>query len=262
MGFVGCSADVTEIKEAEQLMQSEAKRLELLVQQRTGNLQAAVGELEAFSYSVAHDVRAPLRALSGYAKALMREPALSSTGRSYVERIDRAARRMDRLTQEVLAYSHLSRAEFELHAVNVDKLTHDLVDEYPNLAAHREHIHIESPLLSAMGHESLLTQALTNLLGNACKFAREGMKLKVVVRTEAMDGDMRIWVEDNGIGIAPEHRSRLFKLFGRIHPEQKFGGTGVGLAIVMKAAERMGGSAGFESELGKGSRFWVQLRKA
>jgi signal transduction histidine kinase len=83
----------------------------------------------------------------------------------------------------------------------------------------------------------------------------------VIVRTEAIDTDVWIWVEDNGIGIAPEHRNRLFKLFGRIHPEQKFGGTGVGLAIVMKAAERMGGAAGFESEVGKGSRFWLQLKK-
>jgi signal transduction histidine kinase len=90
----------------------------------------------------------------------------------------------------------------------------------------------------------------------------EGTKPRVVVRTEEIDGQVRIWVEDNGIGIAPEHKSRLFKLFGRIHPESKFGGTGVGLAIVMRAAERMGGSAGFDSEVGKGSRFWLQLQKA
>lgn len=262
LGFTGCSADVTDIKRAEQLMQSEAKRLELLVQQRTAKLQAALGELEAFSYSVAHDLRAPLRALSGYAKELADEAELSATGRSYAQRIDRAATRMDRLTQEVLAYSQLSRGEINLHAVNLDKLTHDLIEEYPNLAVHREEIVVRSPFLPVLGHEPLLTQALANLLGNACKFVNEGMKPQVVVWTEEVDGDVRIWVEDNGIGIAPEHRSRLFKLFGRIHPEQKFGGTGVGLAIVMKAAERMGGTAGFESEVGKGSRFWVQVKKA
>jgi PAS domain S-box-containing protein len=261
VGFVGCSADVTDIKRAEQLMQSEAKRLDTLVQQRTAKLQAAVGELEAFSYSVAHDLRAPLRALSGYAKALSEETSLSSAGRTYAQRIDRAATRMDRLTQEVLAYSQLSRSDVELHPVNLDKLTLDLIEEYPNLAAHREHIIIQSPLLPVLGHEPLLTQALANLLGNACKFVNEGANPKVIVRTEAMDSEVRVWVEDNGIGIAPEHRNRLFKLFGRIHPEQKFGGTGVGLAIVMKAAERMGGSAGFESEVGDGSRFWLQLKK-
>jgi PAS domain S-box-containing protein len=261
LGFVGSSADVTEIKHAEQLMQSEAKRLEALVQQRTAKLQTAIGELEAFSYSVAHDLRAPLRALSGYAKALSEEPALSTMGRTYAQRIERAATRMDRLTQEVLAYSQLSRSDVELHAVNLDKLIHELVEEYPNLAAHREDIHIQSPLLPVLGHEPLLAQALANLLGNACKFVSDGAKPKVVVRTEAIDNEARIWVEDNGIGIAPEHRNRLFKLFGRIHPEQKFAGTGVGLAIVMKAAERMGGSAGFESEVGKGSRFWLQLKQ-
>lgn len=261
LGFVGCSADVTDIKRAEQLLQSEAKRLEVLVQQRTAKLQTAVGELEAFSYSVAHDLRAPLRALSGYARELAEETGLSSTGRTYVQRIERAATRMDRLTQEVLAYSQLSRDDVQLHEVNLDKLAHDLVEEYPNLVAHREHISIQSPLLPVLGHESLLTQALANLLGNACKFVNAGTKPKVVVRTEAIDGAELVWVEDNGIGIAPEHRSRLFKLFGRIHPEQKFGGTGVGLAIVMKAAERMGGSAGFDSEPGQGSRFWLRLKK-
>jgi PAS domain S-box-containing protein len=260
LGFVGCSADVTDIKRAEQLMQSEAKRLEALVQQRTAKLQTAVGELEAFSYSVAHDLRAPLRALNGYARELIEEPSLSSTGRTYVQRIDRAATRMDRLTQEVLAYSQLSRAEIQLHEVNLDKLVHDLVEEYPNLVAHREHITIQSPLLPVLGHESLLTQAMANLLGNACKFVSEGTQPRIIVRTEATDGEIRIFVEDNGIGIAPEHRSRLFKLFGRIHPEQKFGGR-VGLAIVIKAAERMNGSVGLDSEPGKGSRFWVQLKK-
>ncbi len=261
LGFVGSSADVTDIKRAEQLLQSEAKRLEVLVQQRTAKLQTAVGELEAFSYTVAHDLRAPLRALSGYAKALSDETALSTTGRTYVQRIDRAATRMDRLIQEVLTYSQLSRADVQLHPVDLDKLVRELIEEYPNLAAHRESITIESPLLPVLGHEPLLAQALANLLGNACKFVNQGVKPKVLVRTQETDREVTIWVEDNGIGIAPEHMSRLFKLFGRIHPDQKFPGTGVGLAIVLKAAERMGGTAGFKSELGKGSRFWLQLGK-
>jgi len=253
--------DVTARKTAQELMQSEAKRLEVLVQQRTAKLQAAIGELEAFSYSVAHDLRSPLRALSGYARALLEDVALSPTGRTYVERIERAATRMDRLTQEVLAYSQLSRSEVQLHSVDLDKLTHELVDEYPDLAAHRAQITIRSPLLPVLGHEPLLAQALANLLRNACKFVREGVTPSVVVRTEEISGEVRIWVEDNGIGIAQEHRNRLFKLFGRIHPDKRFPGTGVGLAIVMKAAERMSGSAGFESEVGAGSRFWLQLQK-
>ncbi|HVK58827.1 MAG TPA: PAS domain S-box protein [Candidatus Kapabacteria bacterium] len=261
LGFVGSSTDVTEQMAAHELMQSEAKRLEVLVQQRTATLQAALGELEAFSYSVAHDLRAPLRAMSGYARALENEGTLSTTGRTYVQRIDRAATRMDRLTQEVLAYSQLSRTEVQLQPVNLEKLVNALIEEYPNLAAHQGHIVIRSPLLPVIGHEPLLTQALANLLGNACKFVNEGSEPNVLVRTEELDQEVRIWVEDSGIGIAPEHRSRLFKLFGRIHPEKKFAGTGVGLAIVSKAAERMGGSVGFDSEAGSGSRFWLQLKK-
>jgi signal transduction histidine kinase len=143
----------------------------------------------------------------------------------------------------------------------MDKLAHEIVEQYPELAAHCGQVQIRSPLLPVLAHESLLTQALSNLLNNACKFVAPRSEPRVVVRTEEMGEEIRIWVEDNGIGIAPEHRDRLFKIFGRIHPESKYEGTGIGLAIVKKASERMNGAAGFESEPGKGSRFWVQLRR-
>ncbi len=263
IGASKIARDITERKRAEELLQSEAKHLESLVQERTAKLKAMVGELEAFSYSVSHDLRAPLRAMAGYAKALLEEaPAqLSPQHRTYLERIQRAAERLDRLTQEILTYSQLSRAEIKLQPVNLDKLAHEIVEQYPELAAHCGHIQIHSPLLPVLAHESLLTQALSNLLNNACKFVAPGTEPKVVVRTEEMGEEIRIWVEDKGIGIAPEHRDRLFKIFGRIHPESKYEGTGIGLAIVKKVGERMEGTTGFESEPGKGSRFWMQLKK-
>jgi signal transduction histidine kinase len=210
---------------------------------------------------VAHDVRAPLRAMNAYAQELLKESALSSQGQTYLQRIQRAAARLDRLTQEVLTYSQLARAEINLQPIDLDKLVHQIVEQYPELTAHCEHIQIRSPLLPVLGHEGFLTQALANLLMNACKFVEPGSIPKIVVSTETLGEEVRIWVGDNGIGIAPEHKERLFKLFSRIHPEKKYEGTGIGLAMVKKAAERMGGTVGFESEPGKGSRFWIQLRR-
>lgn len=236
VGASKIARDITERKQAEELMQSEAKRLEVLVQQRTAKLQMALGELEAFSYSVAHDLRAPLRAMTAYAQLLLKETSLSPEGQEYLQRIQRAAERLDRMTQEVLGYSQLSRAEINLQPIDLDKLVRDIVEQYPELGAPECEIHIPSPLLPMLGHEGFLTQALANLLINACKFVEQGARPRVVVRTEAIGQEsVRLWVEDNGIGIAPEHRERLFKIFGRIHPEKKYEGTGIGLAIVKKA---------------------------
>lgn len=254
--------DITQRQQAEELMRSEATRLDLLVQQRTAKLLEVVGELEAFSYSVAHDLRAPLRAMSGYTRMLADEAGLSEGGRAHLDRIRRAADRLDRLTREVLSYSQLSRGELQLAPIDLDKLAHELVEQYPAIAAQRANIEIRSPLLAVSANESLLAQILSNLLINACKFVAPGATPKVVLRSEAIGEHVRIWVEDNGIGIEPRHQERIFKLFERIHPDHKYEGTGVGLAIVKKAAERMGGAVGFESEPGKGSRFWVQLKKA
>jgi PAS domain S-box-containing protein len=250
------------LREAHALLADKASHLEGLVQQRTARLQETVADLEAFSYTVAHDLRAPLRAMQGYAEVLVTQAStsLSPQHQNYLQRIQRAAARLDTLTREVLGYSQLSRREVTLQPVDLEKLLRDIREEYPQLRG-TDCIEIRSPLLAVLGHGGLLSQTLSNLLINACKFITPGKTPKVVVRTEEAGEQVRLWVEDNGIGIAPEHRDRLFKIFGRIHPDHKYEGTGIGLAIVKKAAERMGGTAGFESEVGKGSRFWVQLKK-
>ena len=121
---------------------------------------------------------------------------------------------------------------------------------------------IEGPLPPVLGNEALLTQCISNLLSNALKFVPPGTSPRVKIRAEALEGEVRVWFEDNGIGIAPENHSRIFRLFERIHPASHYEGTGIGLTIVRKAVERMGAHLGFESAPGKGSRFWIQLRKA
>lgn len=250
--------DITLQKQAEELMRSEARRLDALVDQRTAALRETIGELEAFSYSISHDMRAPLRAMQGYAQALLSDygDRLDAEARHYLDRIFRASNRLDLLIQDVLAYSRVAKGEIDLHPVDLEQLIDDIVASVPEF---QNAVVVERPLPPVIGHEAYLTQCVTNLLGNAVKFVRQNEPARVLVRSERLDGSVRIWFEDNGIGIDPSHHERIFQIFGQVHPEKKYGGTGIGLAIVRKAAQRMNGEVGVESELEQGSRFWLIL---
>ncbi|MCI0534648.1 MAG: ATP-binding protein [Verrucomicrobiales bacterium] len=238
--------------------------LERLVAERTAKLQETITELEAFSYSVSHDMRAPLRAMQGYAKVLLKDykDKLDSIATQYLDRISRASNRLDSLIQDVLAYSRVAKGEITLHPVDLERLMEDLLPNHPELQPPQARLLVEKPLHLVLGHEAYLTQCVTNLLGNAVKFVPAGVVPQIRVRTELLQGRVRVWVEDNGIGIDPSHHSRIFEIFGQVHPEKKYGGTGIGLAIVRKAVQRMGGEVGVESELGQGSRFWFMLNEA
>jgi PAS domain S-box-containing protein len=255
--MIGSMQDVTEQKRAEQ-------RLEAAVVERTARLRETIAELEAFSYSISHDMRGPLRAMQGYARALLEDagPRLSSAEQQYLSRIARAAQRLDRLIRDVLDYSRLAKTRVVLEPIDVEKLIDEIVQQYPALQSPEVQVDIETPLHTVLGHEVLLTQCLSNLLGNAVKFVAPGTSPRVRVRTEPCGQDVRLWVEDSGIGIAPHNHNRVFGIFQRINPDAAYEGTGIGLAIVRKAAERMVGEVGVESQLGAGSRFWIRLRKA
>jgi signal transduction histidine kinase len=131
--------------------------------------------------------------------------------------------------------------------------------ERPEFQEPRAGIRIDGPLKTVRGHEAYLTQCVTNLLDNAVKFVPAGRKPAVRIWSESIDGQVRLWIEDNGIGIAKEAQERVFGIFQRVHAESTYPGTGIGLAIVRRAVERMGGAVGVESEPGHGSRFWVRL---
>ena len=254
--------DITTRKQAEELMRSEATRLDALVQQRTARLQETVGELEAFSYSISHDMRSPLRAMQGYARALLEDysASLDAEGNNYLDRISRAANRLDSLIQDVLAYSRVAKGEIQLHSVDIEALLDDIIAAHPEFQAPSARLVVERPLHRVLGHEAYLTQCITNLLGNAVKFVDAGVVPEIRIRNERVDGRVRLWFEDNGIGIDPSHQERIFQIFGQVYPEKKFGGTGIGLAIVRKAVQRMNGDVGVDSALDKGSRFWVVLQ--
>ena len=149
-----------------------------------------------------------------------------------------------------------------MERVDLDRLVRDMVETFPNGQPIKPEIQIKGTLPQVMGNEALLAQCVSNLLSNGAKFVSPGTTPRLEVSAEAMeDASIRVWFKDNGIGIAPENHERIFRLFERIHPATEYDGTGIGLTIVRKAAERMGAQVGFESELGKGSNFWIQLKK-
>ena len=255
-------ADALERIQAEERVKELNAELEQRIAERTAALKQTVGELEAISYSISHDMRAPLRAMQGYAEKLLEEysgKALDAEAQGYLERISRAAVRLDLLIQDVLTYTKVLRGEAPIQPVNVERLIRDLVEAYPEWQKPRADIQIRGALPTINGNEALLTQCVSNLISNSVKFVASGSTPRITIWAEQTGSQTKLWFEDNGVGIAPENHGRIFRLFERIYPASQFEGTGVGLTIVRKAIERMNGHVGFESELGKGSKFWIQL---
>jgi signal transduction histidine kinase len=250
------------LKRAQQELRTHADELELRVQERTTKLKEAIEQMEEFSYTVSHDLRAPVRAISGYAKAVREDSAegMRPEARMFLDRIISSSSRMDRLILDVLTYTRLSRREFDLQPVSLDKLLRDIIQQYPEIGASDARIVVDSDLGTVIGHEPSLSQAISNLLGNSVKFVARGQAARIHVWSERKENQLRLWVDDNGIGILPAHQKRLFEMFERVHSDEEYEGTGVGLAIVRKAAERMGGKVGVESDGLSGSRFWIELR--
>ena len=270
MGAVMVFHDVTERKQAEETLQAtrnalaqQNQALDETVRQRTAKLQETVLELEAFSYSISHDMRSPLHAMQGYADAILKDygDKLEPQAANYLERIRRSAARLDLLILDVLAYSRVAKGELQLKVINLETLIADIIQNYPNLSTSCLRVNV-SLLPLVLAHEGLLTQIISNLLGNALKFATLDRFPEVCISAETIGPEVRVWFVDNDVGIDPQHHKQIFQIFGRVYPEKQYEGTGIGLAIVKKAAERMGGSAGVLSELGQGSRFWITLRHA
>jgi PAS domain S-box-containing protein len=261
-GLVGVSRDITERKLAERELVRLNRDLELRVQERTRQLQDANAELQSFAYSVAHDLRAPLRAMKGFSQALAEDYAdsLDETGREYLGRIDDGATRLDLLIQDLLAYSRLSQEEFRLERVDLDAVVDQALEQLAAaVSASGARVDISRPLPCVRGHHRVLVQVVANLLSNAIKFVAPGAAPQIRLHGQAAGGRVRLQLEDNGIGIAREHQGRVFEVFQRLHGMTQYAGTGIGLAIVKKGVERLGGSVGVVSEPGAGSRFWIEL---
>jgi signal transduction histidine kinase len=261
-----CSLILDSMRLHEQIRQNEIdlaqanNRLEELVRDRTARLQEMVNELEHFSYSITHDMRAPLRAMQGFAAMLEEEcgPALNTEHRACLRRIISSANRMDRLITDALSYSRTVREDLAVSPVDAEALLRNIIESYPVLQPPKADIQIEGAIPKVRANEAGLTQCFSNLLNNAVKFVAKGTVPLVRVRAERENGFVRIWFEDNGIGVPERMKDRLFGMFQR--GSKDYEGTGIGLALVRKVAERMGGRVGVTSEQGKGSRFWLELK--
>jgi PAS domain S-box-containing protein len=260
-GFTKVARDITDRKQVEDELLTARQHLEEVVAERTARLQQTISELEVFSYSVSHDLRAPLRAMRSFAQIVARttRDKLDERSADYLDRIVLGADRLDRLIQDVLAYSRVGRSEIEVEPVELESLVETIIREHPSLDPAEARIQLERPLETVMGHKASLSQCISNLLTNAVKFVAPGVFPEVRVKTERPGGRVRLWVEDNGIGIPEEHRARIFGVFHRAPEGRRYEGTGIGLAIVQRAVAAMGGAAGVEPGPNGGSRFWVEL---
>jgi signal transduction histidine kinase len=257
-GFSKVTRDMTDRKMLLDSLQQHSQQLELRVRER----EESNAELEAFAYSVSHDLRAPLRAISGFTDALReeQESRLDDNGREYLNEIRLAAGRMNALVQDLLEYGRVSRINLPLEKVNLAHAVHSALEQ---TGKRPSELVLDLPAdLQVRSQPQVLTQVLLNLLSNAYKFQAAGSTPQIRIWAEPRDGMVRLSVQDNGIGIAPPHQERIWNVFERLHDRDTFSGTGIGLAIVKRAVLRMQGRYGLESELGKGSTFWIELTRA
>ncbi|RCJ15186.1 hypothetical protein A6S26_07580 [Nostoc sp. ATCC 43529] len=243
-------------------LQRYTEQLEQLVHNRTQQLEEANSDLEAFAYSISHDLQEPLRAIRGFATILLEDydTVLNSGGQDLLHRIASNVERMDNLLIDLLEYSRLSRIDLPLQPINLNSLVKQVLAQLEvSLQQNQAQVTIAEPLLEFVGNYRTVEQIVTNLVTNAIKFVPSGVQPQVRIWTERRDRCVRLWVEDNGIGISPQHWERIFGVFERLHSIEAYPGTGIGLAIVRKGIERMGGQVGMESEVSQGSRFWIEL---
>jgi len=255
-----------ERKQAEESLRVVLRRyagdLERQVEERTAKLQDTIRSLDGFCYSIAHDLRAPLRALSGFSAELSQQYAevLDGPGREYLARIKAAAARMDQLILDLLKFGRLNTVELPVETVPLNALVPEVLEPLEDqIKTQRAEVRLRQPLLPVRANAVVVEQVLTNLLDNALKFVPPSTPPQVEVWTEPRNGMVRLCVRDNGIGIKAEYLKKLFQPFARLVDGTEFPGTGIGLAIVRKGVERMGGRVGVESQVGQGSCFWVEL---
>jgi signal transduction histidine kinase len=301
------------LRDSERQLREANLDLERRVAERTASLEETINDLEDFSHSITHDLRAPLRAIRSFAEILRSD--CGECGRpeaqEHIDRIVTAAARMDKLIQDVLQYSRVARTQMRLVPVDAERLLRGIIDTYPAFQAPQVEVQIQGHLPRVLGNEAALTQCFSNLLGNAIKFVAPGTRPEVRIWAEPAPGPnaespnaespnaespnaespnakgeerganpegmgreaaaplaprpaslgfVRLWFADNGVGIPKEAQERIFRMFQRL--DRSYDGTGVGLTVVRKAAEKMGGRVGLESEPGRGSQFWLELKAA
>jgi PAS domain S-box-containing protein len=253
--------DVTDRKQAEQKILRLNAELEQRVQERTAALESANREMEAFSYSVSHDLRAPLRSIIGFSNALVEDYSdkLDPEGARYLQYTHEAGLKMNRLVNDLMELSRATRGVLHQEEVDLSALATVLINELRERDPHRMVEALIEPGLVARGDEGLLRIALENLLSNAWKFTAQQTRARIEVGTSCQKGSRVFFVRDNGAGFSMAHAGRLFGVFQRLHSEQEFPGTGIGLATVRRIFTRHGGQVWAEAKIGEGATFYFSL---
>ncbi|KGF80446.1 hypothetical protein IA69_17770 [Massilia sp. JS1662] len=259
----GIADDVTSLRRAELEILRLNADLEQRIATRTRQLQEANEALETFGFSVSHDMREPLRTIQGYANVLKQDFAEGHLDKAnlYINRIEAVAHRVDTMVSDLLEFARLSRTEIATESVVIREALHEVTSAlHAEIHQARARLHVDVPAgLTVRAHRQTFVQALTNLVSNAVKFVRPGEVPVVRIAASEAGSMVRVTVSDDGIGIAPAAQARIFNVFERLHSEEEYPGTGIGLAIVRKGVERMGGRVAVESAPGSGATFAVDL---
>jgi light-regulated signal transduction histidine kinase (bacteriophytochrome) len=255
--MIFCGIDVTERKRSE----DEVLQLNRVLARRAAELQAMNAELESFSFSVSHDLRAPLRAIDGFSQIILDryEDRLDQRGQSFLVRMREASQRMAHLIENLLQLSRMSRSEMRIQIVDLSAMAREIMDELQQSVPERE-VEIEiAPGIEARGDPTLLRAVLDNLLGNAWKFTAKKERTRIEFGATTQEGQPAYFVRDNGAGFDMANAERLFGAFQRLHSSYDFEGTGIGLATVQRIVRRHGGNIWAEAAVDQGATFTFTL---
>jgi PAS domain S-box-containing protein len=263
-GLIGFSFDITNLKIAEQEINQLNLELENRVAKRTVELEEKNNELEAFSYSVSHDLKAPLRGISGYSQLLMENYAsrLEGEGLEFLFTIQESVKRMDQMINDLLMYSRMERLTLNNRPLDIRELFQSVLSEYRDDISSRHILIQEYYSFSTIFTDGEgLSQVFRNLIGNAVKFTRDQSNPVIQIIASETRDSWQVSISDNGIGLDMTYQEKIFEIFQRLQDSDDFPGTGVGLAIVRKVVNRLGGTVRVESEKGKGATFIVEIMK-
>ena len=256
--------DIRQRKASEKELTKYREHLEDLVDQRAAEIKAKNKELETFTYSVSHDLKAPLRGIDGYSRLLVEEYSdkLDEEGVFFLKNVRQGTTQMNRLIEDLLAYSRTERKALHYSPIDLKSFIENLVGQRTHdIKEHRIDLKIEVPYETIESDTETLRQVLTNYLDNAIKYSKKNTSGTVTIGGSHDDEYWTLWVKDDGIGFDPKYLDRIFDIFQRLHRVEEYPGTGVGLAIVRKAVERIGGKVRANSSPGKGSTFYLDIPK-
>lgn len=237
------------------------ENLEQMVKDRTAQMETAIRDLQAFSYSVSHDLRAPLRAISGFSQVLAEETkdTLSKDGKEYLGHILKGAGEMSQLIDDLLGFSRLGSRKLEKSIIQMETLVNEVIQELIALAPGRNiEIQLE-PIPDCLGDRAMIKQVLVNLICNAIKYTSQEERAQISIKARQIDGMVDYSISDNGVGFDMAYSDKLFGVFQRLHPDEEFHGTGVGLAIVDRVIKRHQGTIGVDAAVGEGATFTFSL---